>query len=254
MTTSFYTRLKLERAELFVGAWVLAMIALPVARWVVGDDAIRWGVVVTTVFQFGAVVVALAGAWKISRTVKALAFVAAAAYLAEFLGSKTGFPFGEYHYTSLLQPQLAGVPLLIPLAWFMMLPPAWAVAQVIVGDRSRGLFALVSALAFTAWDLFLDPQMVAWGLWVWQDSTGGYFGIPLQNYAGWLLISFLITFLLGPSRLPLKPLLVIYGIVWVFQTIGQAFFWGLPGPALGGFAGMGVMLLWVWWRWRGQTR
>ena len=43
-------------------------------------------------------------------------------WTAEAIGSKTGFPFGAYHYTDRLQPQLLGVPLLIPLAWLMMLP------------------------------------------------------------------------------------------------------------------------------------
>jgi hypothetical protein len=32
------------------------------------------------------------------------------------------------------------------------------------------------------------------------------------------------------------------------ETIGQLLFWGLPGPALVGFAGMGGMLLWTWKR------
>src|SRR5690606_41755819 len=31
-------------------------------------------------------------------------------------------------------------------------------------------FILVSALALTVWDLFLDPQMVAWGFWIWERS------------------------------------------------------------------------------------
>jgi hypothetical protein len=51
---------------------------------------------------------------------------------------------------------------LVPLAWLMMLPPAWAVARLVAGGPGIA-FILTAALAFTAWDLFLDPQMVAWG-------------------------------------------------------------------------------------------
>lgn len=238
----------------FVLAWVLSMIALPIARWVMGDAAISWGVIITVVFQVAAVFVVLLGAWGVQRTLIALLIVAAATWLAETIGYRTGIPFGHYYYTDLLQPQLAGVPLFIPLAWFMMLPPAWAAAQVIVGTERRWLFVAVSALALTAWDLFLDPQKVAWGFWVWTDGSGGlfeggYFGVPWQNYLGWLLVASIVTALIRPDRLPVRPLLLIYGIVWVFQTIGQAVFWGQPGPALVGFVGMGLIMLFVWWRW-----
>ena len=35
---------------------------------------------------------------------------------AEVLGVRTGFPFGEYAYTDALQPQVLGVPVVVPLA------------------------------------------------------------------------------------------------------------------------------------------
>ena len=41
----------------------------------------------------------------------------------------------------------------------------------------------------TAWDVIMDPIMVAGGNWVW-DVKGAYFGIPLQNYWGWWLTIF----------------------------------------------------------------
>ena len=163
------------------------------------------------------------------------------AWTSEAVGSKTGFPFGAYHYTDRLQPQLLGVPLLIPLAWLMMLPPAWAVAQRITRRSTGLLFVAVSALAFTAWDLFLDPQMVNWGLWVW-DQPGQYFGIPLVNYAGWFLVSALITVLARPSALPTRPLFVIYALTWLIETMGLILFWGMYGPAAAGFIGMGLFV------------
>lgn len=235
-----------------VAAWVISMIALPIARWLFGDPAISWGVLAAALFQVCAVFAILAHAWGLRRALSALLLIAVLTWLAETIGSATGVPFGYYHYTDLLQPQIGGVPLLVPLAWFMMLPPAWAVAQVIVGQQRRALFIVISALALTTWDLFLDPQKVAWGFWVWTDSTrtqlfeGGYFGIPWMNYAGWLVVAALVTWLARPARVPVRPLLVIYVIVWLFQTIGQLFFWDLPGPALVGFAAMGAMLLAAW--------
>ena len=236
-----------------IAAWVLAMISLPIARWVWGDSAITWGVFFAALMQVLAVAVILAGDWGRRRTVQVMLVVGVLTTLAEIIGSRTGVPFGYYHYTDALQPQFANVPLLIPLAWFMMLPPAWAVAQAAVGHGSRWAFIGVSALALTAWDLFLDPQKVAWGFWVWTDSTrtalysGGYFGVPWLNYLGWLLVASLVTGLVRPQPLSVRPLLVIYAIVWLFQAMGQSIFWGQPGPALVGFVGMGSLLAWACW-------
>jgi uncharacterized membrane protein len=52
----------------------------------------------------------------------------------------------------------------------MMLPPSWGVARAIA-DRINPrwefpAFVGLSALAMTAWDLFLDPMMVTWEIWV----------------------------------------------------------------------------------------
>ncbi len=225
--------------------WALTMIAQPVLLWTCGQAALAIGMSWAVVVQAVTVLVILAQAWGWKRTASLLALMTMLAYLAEFLGSQTGFPFGKYHYTDALQPQWAGVPLLIPLAWWMMLPPSWAVARLIVGERGRlPAFAFVAALAFTAWDLFLDPQMVAWGFWEWE-TPGSYFGIPLVNYLGWLLVSALITALARPRDLPLTPLVAVYAITWLLQTIGQGLFWFQPGPAVCGFLGMGGMLLWA---------
>ncbi len=84
--------------------------------------------------------------------------------------------------------------------------------------------------------------MVAWGFWVWEQP-GGYFGIPWVNFAGWLFASALITAIIRPRPLPVGPLLIIYLITWLLETIGLFFFWGLPGPAVVGFVAMGGVLL-----------
>ncbi|MDQ3248518.1 MAG: carotenoid biosynthesis protein, partial [Chloroflexota bacterium] len=166
--------------------WDVVMISIPIVRWVLGDQILHWGVLVGVILQVMAVLAILSGAWGAKRTLAMTSIVLPAAWLVERIGSSTGLPFGAYHYTALLQPQLGQVPLIIPLAWLMMLPPAWAVAAVITRARSRFWFILTSALAFTAWDFFLDPQMVGWGYWVWEQR-GGYFGIPWTNFAGWVI-------------------------------------------------------------------
>lgn len=221
------------------------MIALPIVRAVANTAVFNWGVTLSVVLQTGAVLAVLHGAWGWRRTLQVAAVVAVLSWAVEFLGSTTGFPFGAYDYTDALQPQLGHVPLLIPLAWFMMLPVAWAIAEHVVGTERRWLFVGVSALALTAWDLFLDPQMVAWGYWVWQNPQG-YFGIPWINYFGWFATAALITAVVRPRHLPLLPLLLIYTVTWALESIGLIAFWGLVGPGVVGMLGMGVFVCLGW--------
>jgi putative membrane protein len=265
--------------------WVLTMLSLPLMGWILGEGYLLRGMSVGVLMQSAAVLVILYNAWGLARTAKTFLVVGILSYLAELLGSSTGFPFGKYHYTDILQPQIAGVPLLIPLAWFMMLPPAWAIAKIIVGETpnlnhevhkgaprktflfsflgvaparlafSAGswlIFALLSSLAFTAWDLFLDPQMVSFGFWVWE-IPGQYFGIPLSNYVGWIVVSAVITLIANPKDLPVGPLALVYVLTWILQAIGQGIFWSQPGPAIVGFIGSGVFVSLAFWRNRKTT-
>jgi lycopene beta-cyclase len=247
--TQRFTNLELSRTARIqyglIGIWVLAMISLPILKWTRGEQIIPTAVTGALLVQFSAVFYVVQAKLGLRQTSIMLGLVAAATWGIEFVGSSTGFPFGAYDYTDVLQPQLGHVPLLIPAAWFMMLPSAWTVAQLIAGRERFWPYVGMSAVAITAWDLFLDPQMVDWGFWVWANPEG-YFDIPWTNYAGWLLTGVVVTLLVRPQRfdLPVFPLLLIYGIVWFLQTFGQAFFWGQVGPAIVGGVVMGGLLIW----------
>lgn len=234
-----------------IAAWVLGMISIPIMRWVVGDAVLHWGVIAGVLLQAAAVIVVAHAGWGMRETLRVILLVLPLAWLVERVGSSTGIPFGPYTYTAALAPLLGGVPLIIPLAWLMMLPPAWAVAAAITSKWRGVRFILVSAAAFTAWDLFLDPQMVGWGYWVWQEPSG-YFGIPWTNFLGWFVAAALITAVVRPKPLPQEPLLLIYAITWLLQSVGQALFWNMPGPALCGFVGMGAFVVLSVYRFRNQ--
>ena len=232
--------------------WLAALIATPLALWGTGQAAFAGLATIGVLAQFAVVLGALTIGWQAQRTTAALVIVLVGSWLVEAVGVAAGVPFGHYHYTGELQPQLADVPLLIPMAWFMMLPPAWAVAEMILsrqrlllGRLYRPVFATLAAMAFTAWDLYLDPQMTARGLWIWE-TPGAYFGIPLANFAGWWLTAFALTWMVNPRDLPHRPLYLVYVLTWVFQAVGLGIFWGQPGPALVGFLGMGSFAAWAW--------
>jgi carotene biosynthesis associated membrane protein len=117
---------------------------------------------------------------------------------AELIGTTTGFPFGDYSYTSGLGYKVLGeVPFTIPLSWFYMGFASFLLACFLVrpgSDRRRWVGAVaLGAFLLTAWDLVLDPAMahtdVAARFWVWGDE-GAYFGMPVQNFAGWYVTGF----------------------------------------------------------------
>ncbi len=146
------------------------------------------------------------------RALRLLALVFAVSLLFESVGVATGLIYGPYHYTHKLGPLFLGlVPYLIPVAWFMMSYPSFVIADRLIPPGWKRWqrilsIAAVGGLAMTAWDLVMDPIMVAGGHWVW-DVNGAYHGIPLQNFLGWWVTVF-TTFTLYQwvaGRSPAKP-------------------------------------------------
>ena len=259
-------------------AWLVVLVAALISLVIAWEQVFPLAAALGVLAQFLAVMLALAGSWSLRRGAAVAGFILLFTWTVEYFGANTGFPFGRYAYTAALQPQVGGVPLLIPLAWLMMLPPAWAVSQALLGGLRlpehrngilyRLLFAALAGLVFTAWDLYLDPQMVARGSWVWgstpeftqaeitqaEITQGGYFGIPWANYLGWWVVSSVLTFVVAAfTPVPLlqsssrQLLALIYGLTWIVQALVLGLFWGQPGPALAGFLGMGVFFVGAVW-------
>lgn len=120
-----------------------------------------------------------------------LAFVISWSY--ETASILTGFPFGWYHYTETLGPQLGVVPLLIMPAYFGTAYACWIIAKLLL-DHGRsaapaGPVAMVLTASFVMvmWDLSMDPSRATVAqAWIWHDG-GAYFGVPFINFTGWFL-------------------------------------------------------------------
>ena len=227
----------------------LVMVSLPIADWSTGWSVMTGPISAGVSVTAGLVVALLWAAWGPITTMRVAVLVLVLSWAAEAMGSRIGIPFGMYRYTTSLQPQILGVPWQIPLGWLMMMPPSWAVAQAIVDykkpRRVLPVFVGLSAMAMTFWDLFLDPLMVTWGMWVWT-FPGGFLGIPWANFIGWMLVSGLITILIRPRKLPVGPLLIIYTAIWLLKTVGLGFFWGIHGAAVAGGILMGIITSMAW--------
>ncbi len=201
--------------------------------------------------------------WKRNLLLLALTFTVSLAF--ECIGVATGKVYGPYHYTGLLGPKFLGlVPLIIPAAWFMMTYPSFVIATRLVPAQWHKALRLVGiaaigALAMTAWDLVMDPLMVAGGYWVWE-TKGAYFGVPLQNYWGWWLTTF-VTFslflLLGKSMSVMPDVeppyfdrlaIASYSIVGLSNIVTVVRI-GIGGA---GLAGLFAMLPWVLMSWKSR--
>lgn len=240
------------------GAWALAgaglLAAMVVAQVVSGlrPEPVRLTSVIVVLLAASAVAF-LAGRDGAGRAAGAFGAAAAAGYAAEWIGVRTGVPFGEYSYTSLLRPRLGGVPVIVAVAWGGMGLAAHAVATAIVpgGGIARWL---TGAAALTAWDLFLDPQMLRLGLWTWAGE-GAYRGVPVSNFAGWLVVSLLVVGMIDlivgrRGAAASGGLVAIYGVMTVMETLAFAAVFEPPDRlvALAGGAAMGTFAALAWRR------
>lgn len=167
------------------------------------------------------------------------------ALTSELIGTTYGLPFGAYAYAGLLGPKWFGqVPWTIPLSWFLMALPAYALAHARF-PASRQPFSRMGlgTLALVVWDLSLDPAMSdLTSYWTW-DERGVYYGMPLINLAGWSLTGSALMVLLETlrvnrwiDRLSTRWCAVYYGVTLLmpFGMLVVAGVWGAVFATLGG--------------------
>ena len=155
------------------------------------------------------------------RWVVPFAAIYAVSLGSELLGTTVGIPFGPYEYTHLLGPKwFSHVPLLIPLSWFTMALPSYALASRGGGGGGAGRMSrvVIASLLLLAWDLSLDPAMSgATTYWLW-GSRGAYYGMPLSNLFGWFVTGLALMAVFAAlradewiDRLPRRWIAAYYG-------------------------------------------
>ncbi|PIQ63229.1 MAG: hypothetical protein COV99_04105 [Bacteroidetes bacterium CG12_big_fil_rev_8_21_14_0_65_60_17] len=129
------------------------------------------------------------------RWIAGFALVYVLSLSSELVGTNTGFPFGEYRYTSLLGTKWFGhVPIVIPLSWYTMVLPAHIITgRLTKWQLSRPVHWLLTGILLTIWDLALDPAMSHLVVyWQW-GVEGAYYGMPWVNLAGWLFTGIILS-------------------------------------------------------------
>jgi putative membrane protein len=124
------------------------------------------------------------------------------ALLAELSSTRAGIPFGLYHYTGLTRGQelfIADVPFFDSLSFTFLAYAAFCLARAVLGrdliarpSAGAGLAVLSGALMMLL-DVVIDPVAVRGDRWFlgyvfWYPSGGAYFGVPLSNFAGWIIV------------------------------------------------------------------
>ncbi len=182
---------------------------------------------------------------------------------SELMGTSTGFPFGDYGYLDGLGYKIEGlVPFTIPLSWvyvglvsYLIALGGLQVAARRTWTRQLGAIAL-GAILLTAWDFVLDPAMSQTIIHFWEwGQPGAFFGMPYQNFVGWLGTGFLFmsvaTWIWGkslpqPDRQQLGFPLVVYLSNFTYAAVLSGCS-GFTIPVLLGVLIAVIPALTLWW-------
>ena len=151
------------------------------------------------VLGVGAIVIAVVHGVRVfgwSGILLFLAICLAVTFAMENLSIITGFPFGHYHFeVAPALPHIGAVPIIVGLLYFAMGYFSWMIASLLLDEADLHLnrpfnvvaLPIIAAFVIVQWDVVMDPpNATLHRAWVWHDG-GGYFGVPLSNYAGWYL-------------------------------------------------------------------
>ncbi len=161
-----------------------------------------------------------------------LAILGIYAIIIESSALATGFPYGDFTYTNVLGNKIFGLtPWTVAFAYPPILLLAYNVARFLLPHLDKpkiGKYGLLlqaaglTALFATACDVVLDPAAVRLGFWYWDDP-GWFYGVPLVNFAGWLLSGFIGGLIIHLSwrKSDVRPSLGYSGLVilWFWTAV-----------------------------------
>jgi len=132
------------------------------------------------------------------RTLVFAAWVGPLAWLAEFSSTRIGIPFGLYHYTGSTRGQelfVADVPFMDFLSFTFLAYASFCLARATLAGRRvpAPLLALTAGVLMMLLDVVIDPLAVRGDRWFlgrifFYPDGGVYFGVPLANFAGWVVV------------------------------------------------------------------
>lgn len=138
------------------------------------------------------------------------------AFASEYSSINNGFPYGWYYYVETTRGQelwIAGVPFFDSLSYVFLCYVSYATALLFLAPVKTGRGGLVTletgglrhsfavlllgSLFQTFLDIVIDPVALQGSRWFLgriygYREVGLHYGVPLSNYLGWWLVSFLM--------------------------------------------------------------
>lgn len=123
--------------------------------------------------------------------------------VAEMIGVKTGWLFGEYSYGTVLGPMINRVPWIIGINWFIIIYCCGIAVQTLLNRIIDGLplpeeaprpslraFSVIidGATLAVFFDWLMEPVAAKLGYWQWVSNNDA----PFYNYLCWFFISILL--------------------------------------------------------------
>jgi putative membrane protein len=153
------------------------------------------------------------------------------AWVSEFSSTRIGVPFGFYTYTGDTRGQelfIANVPLMDSLSFAFLAYAAFCLARAALGAvASPVAVTVLGGALMMLLDVVIDPVAVRGDRWFlgrifYYPNGGVYFGVPLSNFAGWMLVGMVgiggYIYGCGPARpLGRKP---IGGMALYYAVLG----------------------------------
>jgi putative membrane protein len=123
---------------------------------------------------------------KISWPIPAIFFIG---FIAEWLGVKFGFLFGDYSYGANLGMKLDDIPIIMGINWVILSLATRGIIQRFF--KLPVMKILVSSVLMVSLDILIEPLAPQLDYWSFDTMVA-----PLSNYIGWLIYSILIQSLL----------------------------------------------------------
>ncbi|MGA2027779.1 MAG: carotenoid biosynthesis protein [Syntrophobacteraceae bacterium] len=179
-----------------------------------------WGTILLRPYVFVFLAAYLVAGWRHIGWKRTLAYIPLGytlAWISEFSSIHWGFPYGDYFYiqsTSHRELWVFGVPFMDSLSYvflsycsyslavFLMSPVTLWSGNLLTLETSRirrsWQTLILGAFLFVLLDIVIDPVALQGARWFLgriygYRHEGFYFGIPLSNFAGWLLVGAVLT-------------------------------------------------------------
>jgi len=126
-----------------------------------------------------------------------------ATLVIEAVGLQTGKIFGTYHYGRSLGPKVLDVPIVMGLAWLILV---YCTGIMVKNLNFHYLVkAGIAAAMIVMFDVLMEPVAMKFGMWGWENRR-----VPVLNYAAWFVISYIALLTLLNLKAKLRNELAPY--------------------------------------------